>query len=70
MSCTKRPGAAILGHPLHAIVRLSEHLPRQGEVLPSGSIVLADAMTDAIPLVAERRYTIRTDTLGVLSTTA
>jgi 2-oxo-3-hexenedioate decarboxylase len=49
---------------------LSEHLPRQGEVLPSGSIVLADAMTDAIPLVAERRYTIRTDTLGVLSTTA
>jgi 2-oxo-3-hexenedioate decarboxylase len=61
-------GAAILGHPLHAIVRLSRHLARHGQTLPEGSLVLAGALTDAVPLVAGNRYTIRIDALGVLST--
>jgi 2-oxo-3-hexenedioate decarboxylase len=61
-------GAAILGHPLHAIVWLSRHLARHGQTLPEGSLVLAGALTDAVPLVAGNRYTIRIDTLGVLST--
>lgn len=60
-------GAAILGQPLHAIVWLSRHLARHGQTLPEGSLVLAGALTDAVPLVAGNRYTIRLDALGVLS---
>lgn len=43
-------GAAILGHPLRALVHLSEHLARRGQTLPVGSVVLAGALTDAVPL--------------------
>lgn len=60
-------GSAILGHPLRALVWLSEHLARQGETLPEGSLVLAGALTDAIPLRPESRYTIRMGELGTLS---
>jgi 2-oxo-3-hexenedioate decarboxylase len=61
-------GAAILGHPLHAIVRLSEHLARHGRTLPAGSLILAGALTDAVPLVKGSRYTTRMEQLGTLST--
>jgi 2-oxo-3-hexenedioate decarboxylase len=63
-------GAAILGHPLRALVQLSDHLTRYGQSLPAGSVVLAGALTDAVPLVAGSRDTIRTDLLGSLSTGA
>jgi len=43
-------GAAILGHPLRALVHLSEHLSRRGERLPAGAVVLAGALTDAVPV--------------------
>lgn len=43
-------GAAILGHPLRALVHLSENLARRGEHLPAGATVLAGALTDAVPL--------------------
>jgi 2-oxo-3-hexenedioate decarboxylase len=43
-------GAAILGHPLRALVHLAEHLARRGERLPVGAVVLAGALTDAIPI--------------------
>jgi 2-oxo-3-hexenedioate decarboxylase len=43
-------GAAILGHPLRALVHLSEHLTRRGEGLPAGAVVLAGALTDAVPV--------------------
>jgi len=59
--------AAILGHPLNAIVWLSEHLTRQSQTLPTGSIILAGALTDAVPLVAGSRYTIEMGALGSLS---
>jgi 2-oxo-3-hexenedioate decarboxylase len=60
-------GAAILGHPLNAIVWLSEHLARHGQTLPAGSVVLAGALTDAVPLVAGSHYTIEMGALGALS---
>lgn len=60
-------GEAILGHPLRSIVLLSEHLARHDQVLPAGSLVLAGALTDAVPLVAGSRYTIWMDELGSLS---
>lgn len=61
-------GAAILGHPLRAIVWLSGHLARHGQTLPEGSLVLAGALTDAVPLTVGRQYTIRMGRLGALST--
>lgn len=59
-------GAAILGHPLRALVHLSRHIGDRGESVPAGSVVLAGAMTDAAPLVGGSRYTVRTDALGLL----
>lgn len=60
-------GEAVLGNPLRSVVLLSEHLARHGQVLPAGALVLAGALTDAVPLVAGRRYTIWMDELGSLS---
>ncbi|MGV3564507.1 MAG: 2-keto-4-pentenoate hydratase [Nocardioides sp.] len=59
-------GAAVLGDPLRALVLLSEHLAAHEEVLPEGSWVLAGAFTDAVPLVAGRRYELEVETLGTI----
>jgi 2-oxo-3-hexenedioate decarboxylase len=48
--------AAILGDPLLAVVHLSRHLAERGETLPAGSVVLAGAMTDAVPAEGRRRF--------------
>lgn len=42
--------AAILGDPVLALVHLAAHLAVREESLPAGSVVLAGAMTDAVPL--------------------
>jgi 2-oxo-3-hexenedioate decarboxylase len=54
-------GAAILSHPLRALVHLSHHLTRRGERPPAGAVVLAGALTDAVPvrLGAARRAEVR-----------
>ncbi|WP_240722646.1 2-keto-4-pentenoate hydratase [Kocuria rosea] len=57
-------GAAILGHPLRALVHLSEHVAACGETLPAGSVVLAGAMTDAVPLIQGTNFLLRTHGLG------
>jgi 2-oxo-3-hexenedioate decarboxylase len=57
-------GAAILGDPLRAVQLLSHHLERRGEVLPAGSLVLAGAVTDAVPLHRGRRYRLCIESLG------
>jgi 2-oxo-3-hexenedioate decarboxylase len=63
-------GAAILGDPLLALVLLTEHLGRRGETLPAGSVVLAGALTDAVPLEAGKRYRLEVVGLGVIETSA
>jgi 2-oxo-3-hexenedioate decarboxylase len=62
-------GAAILGHPLRALQLLGAHLERHGEVLPAGSVVLAGALTDAVPLAAGRRYRLAVERLGAVTVT-
>jgi 2-oxo-3-hexenedioate decarboxylase len=57
-------GAAILGDPLLAVQLLSHHLERSGEVLPAGSLVLAGALTDAVPLTSGHRYGLIIESLG------
>ncbi|GAA1968243.1 fumarylacetoacetate hydrolase family protein [Nocardioides panacihumi] len=59
-------GAAILGHPLRALRLLSEHLERHGRTLPAGSLVLAGALTDAVPLTAGHDYRFAIDGLGTI----
>lgn len=59
-------GAAVLGDPLRALVLLSEHLAARGDVLPEGSWVLAGALTDAVPVVAGRRYELELEALGTI----
>ena len=60
-------GAAILGDPLEALVHLSHHLARRGETLPAGSLVLAGALTDAVPLERGRRYRLAVERLGEIA---
>lgn len=62
-------GAAILGDPLRSLVLLSDHLARHQQVLPSGSLVLAGALTDATPLETGRRHDLTIEHLGRLSIT-
>lgn len=57
-------GAAILGDPLLAVQLLSHHLEHRGEVLPAGSLVLAGALTDAVPLAPGHRYVLTIESLG------
>jgi 2-oxo-3-hexenedioate decarboxylase len=62
-------GQAILGHPLRALQLLADHLERRGETLPAGSLVLAGALTDAVPLVAGHHYRLSLESLGEVSLT-
>lgn len=59
-------GAAILGDPLRAVQLLSEHLERHGETLPAGSLVLAGALTDAVPLNPGHSYELGIAELGTV----
>ena len=61
-------GTAILGHPLRAVALLAEHLERHQESLPAGSLVLAGALTDAVPLLAWRSYRLTVESLGTIVT--
>jgi 2-oxo-3-hexenedioate decarboxylase len=60
-------GAAVLGHPLHALIHLSEHLAKRGEHLPAGAIVLAGALTDAAPIRPGVVYRAEVERLGIAS---
>jgi len=59
-------GAAVLGHPLRALLHLSEHLVQRGEHLPAGAIVLAGALTDAVPIRPGVEYRADIDHLGTV----
>jgi 2-oxo-3-hexenedioate decarboxylase len=59
-------GAAILGHPLRALVHLSEHLARRQEGLPAGAVVLAGALTDAVPVLPGSQYRAEIRGLGAV----
>lgn len=62
-------GAAILGDPILALVHLSEHAGRRGETIEAGALVLAGALTDAVPVVPGATYRAEIDRLGSLEFT-
>lgn len=57
-------GAAILGHPLNAIAEGVRLLARRGRGLRAGQLVLAGALTDAIPTDAGRSIAFHFTNLG------
>ncbi|MCG8274108.1 fumarylacetoacetate hydrolase family protein [Aquamicrobium sp. NLF2-7] len=56
--------AAILGHPLRALVAAAEMTARAGHVLEAGDIVLAGAATAAVPLEAGMQVEAEMQSLG------
>jgi 2-oxo-3-hexenedioate decarboxylase len=62
--------AAVLGHPLRALIHLSQHLAKRGEHLPAGAVVLAGALTDAVIIRPGVTYRARMDRLGAVSFSA
>lgn len=56
--------AAILGHPLRALVQISSILSQQERTLPAGSIILAGAATAAEALTQNSYIDVDVNTLG------
>ncbi|OUS80537.1 2-keto-4-pentenoate hydratase [Rhodococcus sp. NCIMB 12038] len=50
-------GAAVLGHPLQSLLFLANTLGAHGRTLPAGSVVLAGALTAAVPVAPGDRFT-------------
>lgn len=59
--------AAILGHPLRALIQISELLQQRGQTLAAGSIILAGAATAAAALHAGHHYQAEIHGLGHVS---
>ncbi|MDH4118893.1 MAG: fumarylacetoacetate hydrolase family protein [Acidimicrobiia bacterium] len=59
-------GAAILGHPAAAVAWFVRKLAERDRVLPAGSVVLAGALTAAIPVETGDSVTVEIDRLGTL----
>ena len=60
-------GGAVLGHPLHAVLFLANTLGGLGRSLPAGSIVMAGAVTAAVPIEAGDVFTATFARLGTVT---
>jgi len=59
-------GAAVLGHPAVGMAWAVNHMAGMGESLPAGSIVLAGALTDAVPIGPGKVVEAEADGLGTV----
>ena len=59
--------AAILGHPLRALVAAARMVAQAGEELRPGDIVLAGAATAAVPVAPGQRIELQVQTLGTVA---
>lgn len=64
---TTGAGAAVLGHPLNAALFLANTLGALGRSLPAGSVVMAGALSAAVPVAPGDVFTARFSTLGDLT---
>lgn len=60
-------GAAVLGHPATAIAELANHLGRQGQEIPAGTLILSGGITEAIPVQAGDHITLHVQGMGCTS---
>jgi 2-keto-4-pentenoate hydratase len=61
---TTGAGAAVLGHPLNGALFLANTLGALGRSLPAGSIVMAGALSGAVPIAPGDSFTARFSSLG------
>lgn len=59
-------GAAVLGHPAAAVAWFVQKLAERGRTLPAGSLVLAGALTAAVPVAAGDVVTATLDRIGTV----
>ena len=60
-------GAAVLGHPLTAVVMLANHLGARGQEIPAGSFIMTGGVTEAIAVAAGDHVSVRFQDLGSVS---
>ena len=60
-------GAAVLGHPATSIATLANMLAERDQEIPAGSVILAGAVTAAIPVEAGDSIVMRAQGLGSVS---
>ncbi len=60
-------GAAVLGHPLAAVVMLANHLGVRGQEIPAGTFIMTGGVTEAIAVQAGDNVAVRFQDLGTVS---
>ena len=60
-------GAAVLGHPLAAVVMLANHLGARGQEIPAGTFIMTGGVTEAIAVQAGDSVNVRFQDLGSVS---
>ncbi|WP_374475885.1 2-oxo-3-hexenedioate decarboxylase [Zoogloea sp.] len=60
-------GAAVLGHPLAAVVMLADHLGARGQEIPAGTFIMTGGVTEAIAVHAGDNVAVRFQDLGTVS---
>lgn len=60
-------GAAVLGHPLAAVVMLANHLGARGQEIPAGTFIMTGGVTEAIAVQAGDNVAVRFQDLGTVS---
>ena len=60
-------GAAVLGHPLAAVVMLANHLGARGQEIPAGTFIMTGGVTEAIAVQASDNVAVRFQDLGTVS---
>lgn len=65
---TTGAGAAVLGHPINGVLWLANTLGNLGKTLPAGSIVMAGALSAAVPVAPGDRISARFARLGSVHT--
>lgn len=60
-------GAAVLGHPATAIAELANHLGRQGQEIPAGTLILSGGITEAVPVKAGDHIALHVQGMGSTS---
>ena len=60
-------GAAVLGHPLAAVVMLANHLGARGQEIPAGSFIMTGGATEAIAVKPGDNVAVRFQELGTVS---
>jgi len=60
-------GAAVLGHPLAAVVMMANHLGARGQEIPAGTFIMTGGVTEAFAVNPGDNVSVRFQDLGTVS---